>query len=129
MVRDKLAAVLEAHPDAVLVHGDAKRGDRQAAGIWKSLGGTDDPMPADWDECDPVNDVACQRRHRKRRKDGTEYCPTAGHRRNTAMVETAPALCLSFIRARSHGATDCTEKAEGAGIPTVRYTHKETNDE
>jgi hypothetical protein len=36
------------HPDAVLVHGDNPRGDQDAAGIWRSLGGTDEAWPADW---------------------------------------------------------------------------------
>lgn len=120
--RGVLEAVYERHPDAVLVHGDAKQGDQTLAGIWRSLGGVDDPMPADWDTCDPENDVACRRQHRKKRRDDTEYCPTAGHRRNTTMVETSPDLVLAFIRNNSRGATDCATKARDAGFRVVSYT-------
>ncbi|WP_037322525.1 hypothetical protein [Amycolatopsis thermoflava] len=121
-VRDVFAKVLETYPDAVLMHGNAIKGDQQAAGIWRALGGRDMPVDADWDHCDPEHDVACRKAHRKRRSDGTKYCPTAGLRRNSDMVEAGVGLCLSFIRSRSRGASDCTRKAEEAGIPTVRYT-------
>lgn len=124
-VREVLTRVLTEHPGSVLMHGDARHGDRTTAGIWRSLGGTDNPIPAEWGTCDPETDVACRKPHRRHRKDGTEWCPTAGHRRNTAMVESGPVLCLSFIRDHSRGASDCTRKAEEAGIPTIRYTHQE----
>lgn len=117
-----LGEVHARYPGAVLVHGNAKDGDRTAAGMWRSFGGTDDPVDAIWADCDPEADVACRKPHRKKRRDGTEYCPTAGHRRNTVMVEMAPDLVLSFIRAKSRGATDCTEKAQEAGLNVVCYT-------
>jgi hypothetical protein len=116
----------ERHPDAVLVHGDAKDGDQQIAGIWRSLGGQDLPVPAKWGECDPENDVACRRPHRRKRYDQSEYCPTAGLRRNTVMVEMAPDLVLAFIRNKSNGAIDCARKAAEAGLRVVPpYTDEE----
>lgn len=102
-VRRVLSEVHGRYPDAVLVHGDAPQGDRQAAGIWQSLGGEVEPHPAAWQE----------------------FGRAAGFRRNAEMVESGIALCLSFIRNHSSGATHCTGLAEGAGIPTVRYTQEE----
>lgn len=116
-----LTAVYAEVPDAVLVHGDCERGDRQIAGIWKSLGGVDDPMPAKWSECDWDCPHAT---HRKiRRSTGEEYCPGAGHRRDRAMVETAPDRVLAFLdpASRTRGAFRTAEMAEAAGIPTIRY--------
>lgn len=47
-MRDVLEKAYAAHPDAVLVHGDCPRGDRLAAKLWRDLGGTDEPWPANW---------------------------------------------------------------------------------
>jgi hypothetical protein len=123
-VRTVLAQLHDRYPDAVLVHGNAKDGDQTVAGMWRSLGGVDEPMDADWDMCDPENDVACRRPHRKRRRTSEEYCPTAGLRRNTDMVETAPELVLEFNRNNSRGATDCATKARDAGLRVVSYTQE-----
>lgn len=98
-VRAVLTKVHAEYPDAVLVHGDAPKGDRDAAGIWRSLGGKDEPWPAQW----------------------AQHGKAAGFIRNTAMVESAPALVLAFINNGSKGASHCAQLAEDAGIPTVRY--------
>lgn len=116
-MRAALETVHKRHPGAVLVHGDAPRGDRDAAGIWRSLGGEVEPWPAKWTEHGA--DCRCVLRHRR--------CPYAGFRRNIAMVESAPALCLAFINNQSRGASHCARAAEDAGIPTVRYTQGETS--
>jgi hypothetical protein len=49
----------------------------------------------------------------------------AGFARNQAMVDAWPVadLCLAFIRDGSHGAIDCANRAETAGIPTFRFTY------
>lgn len=103
-LRRVLGEIRAHYPDAVLVHGDAPRGDRTAAAIWRQLGGVDEPWPADW----------------RTRGRG------AGMIRNASMVESNPAMCVAFIRNASAGASHCANLAEGAGIPTVRYTHEET---
>lgn len=115
-----LTRAYNADPTAVLVHGDCERGDRQIAGIWKSLGGVDDPMPADWAHCTWDCPHAT---HRKRRRNGDEYCPLAGIHRDKEMVETAPDRVLAFLdpKSRTRGAFRTAEMAEAAGIPTVRY--------
>jgi hypothetical protein len=99
-VRTELGKILTIYPDAVLIHGDAPKGDRQAAGIWRDMGGTDEPWPAQW----------------------SKFGKAAGFLRNTAMVESAPALVLAFINGGSKGASHCAQIAEDAGIPVVRYT-------
>lgn len=52
-----------------------------------------DPCPADWDHCAS----ACRPGHRRRRRDGSEYCPTAGHRRNQVMVDTGAELAVGLL--------------------------------
>lgn len=111
VMKDALAQLRAKHPDAVLVHGDAPRGDRDAAGIWRGLGGEVEPWPAKWMEHGP--DCRCT--------DRKARCRFAGMRRNVAMVESAPDLVLAFIHNASKGATHCAEMAEAAGVPTVRY--------
>jgi hypothetical protein len=113
-VRRVFARILEEHPGALLIHGDAKQGDRTAAGIWVSRGGLKPrAWPADWKTCAPD----CPPSHR-----GMGYCPQAGLRRNSDMVDNGGALlCLAFIRNGSGGATDCYRKAVAAGIETVPY--------
>lgn len=111
------SALEQAHkrwPDAVLSHGDAPNGDRQAAGIWEGLGGEVDAWPAKWDEHSPGS-CRCPR--------SNPTCRFAGMRRNIAMVEAAPplALCLAFINKASKGASHCAQLCTDAGIPTLIY--------
>lgn len=101
-LRRVLEKVHAEYPDATLVQGDAPKGDRTAAGIWKSLGGEVEAWPADW----------------------KKFGRRAGMVRNALMVESGPVLVLSFIRGSSAGATHCTDLAEGAGIPVVRYVQE-----
>src|ERR1044071_322527 len=89
-----LTRIREQHRDAVLLHGGCEDGDQQAAGIWRSLGGVDDPRPAKWSECGP--DCPPWPHRKIRRRTGEEYCPGAGHRRNAEMVEEAPVLVLAL---------------------------------
>lgn len=121
--------------DTVLViHGDAAGADRMARDVvryHRADGWAIDEygLPAWWHTCVPECPPPP---HRKRRRDGTEYCPTAGHRRNGEMVALGPDLCLAFVmpcddeRCRkprphwSHGADDCANRAEAAGVATVR---------
>lgn len=119
-MRSALAQVHERHPDAVLVHGDAPRGDRDAAGIWRGMGGDVEVRPAKWSECGWDCPHAT---HRKVNKAGQEYCPGAGMRRNVALVESAPDLVVAFCdpSSKTKGAFHCADLARDAGIPTLIY--------
>lgn len=101
-MREVLGKAYAAHPDAVLVHGDCPRGDRLAAHIWKSLGGTDEPWPANWS-----------------RGRGS------GFQRNAAMVESNPDLVIPFIRGASRGATHAYHLAKGAGLHVLEPYRQE----
>lgn len=114
LIRAALAWVW--HPNAVLVHGDCRGGDKLADACWRAWGGQVEPRPADWF-------APCQQdcRHGGRRFfGGRGYCPTAGPRRNALMVDQGAAVCLAFLQPSSRGAASTAMLAERAGIPTLR---------
>ncbi|TQS43742.1 DUF2493 domain-containing protein [Cryptosporangium phraense] len=107
----------DGHPGPhILVHGGARGADTIAATLAGRRGWQVEAHPADWPTCAPD----CRPGHRRTRYDGATYCPTAGHRRNAAMVAAGADLCLAFIRANSTGACHCANLAETAGIPVLR---------
>lgn len=101
----------------ILVQGGARGVDRFAR-TWArehALFGYmvfEEEYPAKWSECDP----SCPPGHRRRRRDGTDYCPIAGHRRNQRMVDLGADTCLAFRYQQSGGTTDCMNRAAKAGI-------------
>jgi len=118
--------------EVIVVHGACEEGaDLLADRAARDLGFTVEPHPADWESpCRPE----CKPGHRRRRRDGTDYCPAAGNYRNEEMVRLGADVCLCFVMpcARpgwcsrrgphdSHGASDCAERAEKAGIPVRRF--------
>lgn len=98
-----------------VVHGGAPGADT-LAGLWavanQGLGVIAEPHPAVWSSCA----AECGPSHRRRRRDGSEYCPTAGHRRNQLMVDMGAAVCLAFPLDASTGTRDCMRRAWSAGI-------------
>ncbi|WP_408607374.1 hypothetical protein [Kitasatospora mediocidica] len=118
------SALLEAWHDAlqigydgiVVAQGTAPGAD-DLADLWaighRGLGVERDLFPAAWGVCG----LGCRPGHRRVRRGGGEYCPTAGHRRNQAMVDAGAVLCLAFPLGRSTGTRDCMRRAETAGIP------------
>ncbi|MET9339249.1 SLOG family protein [Nonomuraea sp. NPDC003804] len=120
-IRDALAPIsfIYGSENVVVVHGHCPRGaDALADQIASDWGMTIERHPADWAApCGPV----CRTPHRKRRPDGTTYCPWAGWTRNQAMVDLGADVCLAFIRNNSRGTADCIRRAEKAGIPVRRY--------
>lgn len=107
------------HRRIVVVHGDAVGGD-QVAKLWGQVTDAADheAHPAGWTgPCDPM----CPPGHRKRRKDGTEYCPLAGINRNYEMVKTGVDECGAFIFENSSGASNCAVVARREGVPVSEF--------
>lgn len=116
-------ALLECWHDALqlgadgitVVHGAAHGAD-SLAGLWavanQGLGVIAEPHPANWSSCA----AECPPGHRRPRRDGTGYCPTAGHRRNQLMVDLGAAIAFAFPLGASTGTRDCIRRAERAGI-------------
>lgn len=65
--------------------------------------------------------ATCRPGHRRTRRDGTEFCPTAGPRRNQVMVDHRPLIALAFQVGESSGTADCLRRLKDAGIPTRRW--------
>lgn len=102
-----------------LVHGACPDGaDAMVDALARRLHMDIDAYPARWtDPCVP----GCKPGHRRRGKRG-EFCPTAGHRRNQAMVDSGPDLCLAFMRDNSAGTHDCVLRAVRAGVPVTLHS-------
>lgn len=100
VVPEGIAAYKEgwAAENVTIVHG-ASQMDFFIAGLAFSLGMDTEAHPADW------------KRHGK----------GAGFIRNQEMVDRRADICLAFIKNNSHGASDCADRAEAAGIPVKRY--------
>ena len=97
----------------VLVHGDAGGLDRLAAAAAKRLGFQVEPHRPHWTgPCRPT----CPP-HRRRRRDGSDYCPAAGVYRNAEMVELGADLALVFPGGR--GTADCARRIRVAGIEVL----------
>lgn len=79
-----------------------------------------EPWPADWDSCS----WHCPPGHRRLKRTGDvvhpgslpDYCPSAGPRRNAAMVAAGADLVLAFPLGRSYGTRGCMRLAAAAGI-------------
>lgn len=120
-------------PQTILVSGNAgdpDKCDRLLESIWEAHGGQIERHKANWSE--PCGET-CTPGHRKGNRQGWSYCPAAGTRRNQLMVDLGADLCLElrepcrkdrcWDRRKghwSHGAEDCADRAEAAGIPTWR---------
>lgn len=130
-----LTLVYRRAPRLILVSGHNPHGDQDLERIWTILGGQVETYPADWEaECRP----GCwPPYHRKRGRNGREYCPAAGDWRNEEMAQLpGVVMCLAFLdrckkpdcRRRtlpgqhySHGASSCARYAElELQIPTKK---------
>lgn len=110
-------ATQNSHQRIVIVHGGADGADTLAR-LWAEGHGLEhEPhrvTRAMWDTCD---ESCPPPSHRRVRRDGTTYCPLAGHRRNQHMVDQGADLCLAFHHNNSTGTADCMRRAAAAGIP------------
>lgn len=131
LVRGTLAEISAQHPGpVVIVHGGCPTGADMHAAFWvdemKPLDVLAESIPADWDHCTD----SCPQGHRKMKRPGdavhpgvcSDYCPSAGPRRNWEMVRRGADVCVAFIRNGSRGASHCADLAEKAGIPVRRFT-------
>ncbi|WP_331723387.1 SLOG family protein [Streptomyces atratus] len=107
------------HP-VVIVHGDCREGADFFARHWAVANGVrQEKHPADWTgPCAPE----CPDDHRLNRANGQTACPTAGPRRNEAMVQLGADILVAFQRGNSRGTADCIRRAAQAGIPVRRFT-------
>jgi len=113
--------------EVTVIHGGAPGADSLADRAARTLGMATEVWRPDWGHCDQ----SCNHRLH-RRADHTTYCPAAGFRRNSKMVESGAHYCVAFLdpcrrvtcakrKAHpSHGGEDCASKAESAGIDTRR---------
>jgi hypothetical protein len=105
----------------VVVHGAAPGADT-IADRWAyqnaSLGVTVERHRANWNLC--AESCPPEPRHRRRRRNGTTYCPAAGPRRNAHMVSLGATLCIAFPLGASEGTRGCMRLAEAAGIPVLQ---------
>lgn len=83
-----------------------------------------DPHPADWDgPCDPASGM-CQPGHRRKRRDGTTWCPTAGFRRNGVMADAGADRAGGFLDRplpESRGTNQMHGRCMGARIPVELF--------
>lgn len=115
IIRDTLTVVWR--PGAVLVTGACPDGaDALMEQCWTHWGGLVERHPAAWtDSCRPE----CTPNHRRARRDGILYCPTAGLYRNQDMVDLGADVAVAFIRNHSPGASHCATAIRAAGIPLI----------
>lgn len=128
------------HTDFEVVHGGAEGPDTFAhdfcedqAGWYSdyaSLSLGEELHRPDWSTC---KGPKCTPAHRKPRRDGSTFCPRAPLTRDDEMVALGANECLAFIDPcakpgcrkvqphGSHGASYTADRAEDAGIPTLRY--------
>lgn len=132
-------AVNIAEGPVVVRHGacPGERSADQTASDWiNELGAkydiSEDPMPADWDHCAPNCPTTPGHRRRKRPGDVAhpgllpDYCPTAGPRRNGAMVAKLPhpTWMVAFPEPGqpNYGTRNCIRLAKQAGIRVYEIT-------
>lgn len=121
LMYDTLAELHSQHPGAVLVSGNAPKGDALAEQIWAVLCGYQ-----------TADEAAAAGRIERHPADWKRYGKLAGFRRNAEMVAlgadevpafispcTVPSCPKSGLHG-SHGASHCAGMAERAGIPVKR---------
>lgn len=83
-----------------------------------------DPHPADWNgPCDPASPL-CQPGHRRPRRDGSTWCPTAGFRRNGDMANGGADRAAGFLSkplTESRGTSHTYRRCKSARIPVELF--------
>lgn len=105
--------------DFTVVHGGASGADRLVDEVSTDRGITSKHVfPAEWKMSCNVN--FCKPGHRRKRGDGSSYCPAAGPRRNWAMVDSGLDLVVAFDGGK--GTADMMRRSHQAGITIWRIT-------
>lgn len=101
--------------DPVLVYGGASGADEYAR-LWaEDKGWATKRFEADWErECDN----RCTHGPRRRRRDGSTFCPSAGPIRNQAMVDYGLDLLVAFPG--NNGTMDMIRRAKAAEVLILR---------
>lgn len=108
----------------IVVHGANPAGADKHAACWCLFPDVFADMPV-IAEPHPVKDWSapclpeCRPGHRRRRRDGSTYCPAMGNYRNQEMVDAGAHLTLAFFweGAANRGTSDCVARAQSAAIP------------
>lgn len=113
------------HQRLTVVHGAAPGADQMAVNWTMHRPGVLElPFPADWNE--PCG-VHCKAAHRRKRRNGSTYCPAAGVHRNQRMVDYvrrqpgSRLVCAFFAAEESTGTADCVRRAEAADLLVRRF--------
>jgi len=86
-------------PDLLVIQGGARGSDRHVKEACRALGVVCETEWANWTGPCDIEGGWCRPFHRRRRADGTEYCPAAGPRRNAMMLyKWEPALVIALYR-------------------------------
>ena len=141
LIREALTTAIHAAPagrDVTVRHGACPTGaDTLAAYLLDRHRRFDDvfnravlerAVPADWDHC---ADDCSPEPHRVKKLPGDrhhpgdldDYCPGAGPRRNTLLVDGAH-LLLAFPLGLSYGTRNCMKAARAAGVPVRPVARK-----
>lgn len=126
-IGEKLLAVCRRNL-GVLAHGDAAGVDRIASELADTWGWTPYPVPARWSECDltvPEDLGGCPDWTHRKRKNGRDYCPRAGWRRNQRLVDLTPradaVVAFPDQRGDKSGTGDFLRRAKRAGYKPLEY--------
>lgn len=109
-----------------VIHGAAEGADTVADECAEASELPTKSYAADWDNCT----WRCRPGHRRKRQDGTTYCPSAGPRRNRQMLEEGqPDVVIAFVDKpleESSGTNNMVELASAAGVTTfvVERVHR-----
>lgn len=101
--------------DAELHEGDCEGADKMFGEEWAALGGVVVTHPARWSICVRT----CKPGHRKRRRDGSTYCPSAGFRRNKDMADLGAQLGIKAHLNNSRGTAMMAGLLEAAGVHVI----------
>lgn len=112
----------------VLAYGGAKGVDSIAADLADTWGWRVKPVLARWSECDltvPEDLGGCPDWTHRRRKNGRDYCPRAGWRRNQRLVNLTPradfVITFPDQRGDKSGTGDLIRRARRAGYEPLEY--------